>query len=149
MVKKKKSLALFYLVFLAALVIADQLTKFLAKNYLPESLPVIGNIFQLTFVKNFGIAFGLLQGINSYMIWIYIIVLGLIIYFHDKFPKDRFSKTMIFFLIAGLLGNLIDRIAFGYVIDFFDFRIWPVFNLADVYLNIGIIGLIAKEILKR
>lgn len=145
----KKNSAWFYIIFLVVLVIADQLTKFFAKNYLPESMPIIANIFHLTFVKNFGIAFGLLQGINSYLIWIYLIVLGIIIYFYDKFPKDKFSKAMLFFLIAGLLGNLIDRIAFGYVIDFFDFRIWPVFNLADVYLNIGIIGLIVKEIFKK
>ncbi len=143
MVKKKQGSFLYFLIMV--LIAADQLAKFFARG-MAESVPLIKNVFHLTFVQNFGIAFGLFQGINNYMIWIYLIVLGIVIYFHDKFPEDKFSRVMLFFLIAGIVGNLIDRVAFGYVTDFIDFRIWPVFNFADIYLNVGIIGLIAKEI---
>ncbi len=144
MVKKKRNLFLF--IFPLILVAADQISKCIAKEYLAVSMQVIKNIFHLTFVKNFGIAFGFLPGTNDIVLWLYIIVLGLLVYFYDKFPKDRFNQVMYFFMIAGVIGNFIDRIAYGYVIDFIDFRVWPVFNFADIYLDIGIIGLLGKEI---
>ncbi len=145
MVKKVSAKLLFILAI--SLLVADQLTKMMVRN-LGESVPVIKNIFHITFVMNFGVAFGLLQGYNHIVIWLYLVVLGLIIFFYDRFPKDRFTQAMLFIIIAGILGNFVDRMAFGYVIDFIDFRVWPVFNLADLYLNIGIIGLIGREILK-
>ena len=82
---------------------------------------------------------------DNVIVWLYPVVLGLIILFYNKFPKDRFNQIMLFLIIAGILGNFIDRIAYGYVIDFLDFIIWPVFNLADIYLNVGIIGMIGME----
>lgn len=146
MVKKEKIAILFLIILTSLLVIADQLSKFFARH-MTESVPIIKNIFHLTFVMNFGIAFGLLQGYNHIVVWLYLVVLGMIIFFYDRFPQDRFSRIMLFFIIAGIIGNFIDRIVLGYVTDFFDFRIWPVFNLADLFLNIGIIGIIAKELL--
>jgi len=146
MVRKKKRKISFIWLLPLLLVAADQIMKCVARQYFAVSVPVIKNIFYLTFVRNFGIAFGFFQGVNDTILWFYVIVLALLVYFYDRFPKDKFSQVMFFFLIAGIVGNFIDRIALGYVTDFIDFRVWPVFNFADIYLNIGIIGLIAKEI---
>lgn len=138
MVKRK---TIFFILLFAVLLILDQLTKYFAKKLI-YSTPVIKNFFYLTFVKNTGIGFGLFQNANPYLIWFSIIALGFIMYYHDKMPKKTFPKVMLLFIAAGILGNLIDRLAFGCVIDFIDFRIWPVFNIADSLITIGIIGLI-------
>ena len=145
----RKNSELFLIPLLAALVVADQLAKWAARNYLTSPVPVIRNFFHLTFVMNSGLAFGFLQGTNDIFVWLYIVVLGLIIFCYDKFPKNRFSRVMLFFIIAGIIGNFIDRIVFGYVVDFIDFRIWPVFNVADIYLTVGIVGMIGKELFKK
>ena len=138
MVKGKN---IFFILLFMVLLILDQLTKYFAKK-LTYSTPLIKNFFYLTFVKNTGIGFGLFQNTNPYLIWISIIALGFIMFYYDKIPKKTFPKVMVLFIAAGILGNLIDRLAFGYVIDFIDFRIWPVFNIADSLITIGIIGLI-------
>lgn len=143
--KREKS----YFLFLAViLVLADQISKYFASR-LSETVPVMLNVFHITFVKNTGIIFGVLPGANSIILWLYVVVIGLLVYFYDQFPKDRFSKIMLALVFAGVIGNFIDRIAFGYVIDFIDFRIWPVFNIADICLNVGIIGIVRKSILKE
>lgn len=135
----------FFAVILAAAAI-DQLTKFFASK-MAASVPVINNFFHLTFVKNTGIIFGILPGSNGLLVWLYVIVIGLLVFCFDKFPKDRFSRIMLALVFAGVIGNFIDRIAFGYVIDFIDFKIWPVFNIADLFLNIGIIGILVKSLM--
>ena len=142
----KKNSTLFLIILSAGLIAADQITKWLARN-LTESIAIIKDILHLTFVMNFGVAFGFLQGANDIVLWLYLVVLGLIIYFYNRFPKDNFSQVMLFLIIAGIIGNFIDRILFGYVTDFIDFRVWPVFNLADIYLNVGLIGIIIRELL--
>jgi len=145
----KKHSELFLIPLLAGLVFFDQLTKFIARDYMVNSIPVIKNFLHLTFVMNSGVAFGFLQGTNDIFVWLYIVVLGLIVFFYDKFPKDRFCRVMLFFIIAGVAGNFIDRIVFGYVVDFIDLRIWPVFNVADIYLVVGIVGIIGRELFKK
>ena len=142
MVKQKN----YFYIILAAAVIIDQLTKFFASK-MAASVPVINDSLHLTFVKNTGIIFGILPGSNDLLVWLYVIVIGLLIYCFDKFPKDRFSRAMLALVFAGVIGNFIDRIVFGYVIDFIDFRIWPVFNIADLCLNIGIIGILVKSLM--
>jgi len=144
-VVKKKS---YFAIILALALAADQLTKFFSAR-LTESIPVVQNVFHITLVRNRGIIFGIMPGLSDAVIWIYLIVLGLLVYFHDQFPKDRFSRIMLALVFAGVIGNFIDRIAFGYVIDFIDFRIWPVFNIADICLNVGVIGIIGKSLFYR
>jgi len=147
MVKKISSLLFIFLTII--LIAIDQLTKLLARSYLAHPIPLIKNLFQLAFAKNTGIAFGFFEGANSIIVWLYLVVLGLIIFFYGRFPNERFSRIMLAFIIAGVIGNFIDRIVFGYVTDFLDFRIWPVFNIADIYLCAGVVGIIAKEILRK
>lgn len=123
----------------------DQLTKILIlKNFnLNESLPIINNIFHFTYVNNTGAGFGILKGFNLILIFVAIFAIGLIFYYVDKIKESEvLLQTYFGFILGGIVGNLIDRIRLGYVVDFLDFRIWPVFNIADSFVTIGMIGLI-------
>ena len=121
----------------------DQLSKFLIIKYFSpyESLPLIKGIFHLSLVHNRGAAFGILK--NQVFVFIVTALIAIILIFLHLF-KQRKKKFSLYSLSLGLIfagasGNLIDRICFGYVIDFFDFRIWPVFNIADSSITIGAI----------
>ena len=121
----------------------DQLSKHLAaKNLiLNRSVPIIKGIFHLTLIHNRGAAFGILK--NQAPLFIFISLFAIIlIYFNLK--KSRNKENIVFnislaLILGGALGNLIDRLFLGYVIDFLDFRIWPVFNVADSAITIGAI----------
>lgn len=133
------------------LLVIDQLTKFIIlNNFQPgESLPVIKNIFHISFVCNKGVAFGVFsEAAGAAFIWISyisVIIIVFIFAFYKKFFHKRKSTQVFFSLIlAGAIGNLIDRIRFGCVIDFLDFRIWPVFNVADSAITIGTVLLILQ-----
>ena len=135
------------LIFSTALIIVllDQLTKFLIRKNLQlnESIPIIKNIFHLTYLKNTGSAFSLFQGYNLFFIIFSVIVIISTFYFIKKIKESQ--KLMQFaagLLLGGTLGNLIDRIIYGRVTDFIDFRIWPVFNIADSAVTISVILLI-------
>jgi len=120
----------------------DQFSKYLIrqKMSLAESIPVIKSIFHITYVENTGIAFGLFPQGNFIFIIISLIIILVIVFFERrkalKSPGERFCLGLV---LGGALGNLIDRLRFGFVIDFLDFRIWPVFNLADSSVCIGAI----------
>ncbi len=125
-------------------VLVDQLTKYLiVKNLnLHQSIPIIRDIFHLTYIQNTGAGFGILKGTNSLLIWLTIMILGLILWNYDKVPDRPLPRAAIALIIAGAIGNLLSRIFFGYVIDFIDFRIWPAFNIADAAITIGAIVLV-------
>lgn len=126
----------------------DQLTKILALNKLPlgTSTPVIKNVFHLTLVKNSGSAFGLFRDSTTIFIIITIVAVTFILryLFFKKGHLDIKVRIALFLILAGALGNLMDRLRFGYVIDFLDFRVWPVFNIADSAITIGAILIIWK-----
>lgn len=132
------------------IVLLDRVSKsfFLSLFSVGESIPVIRNIFHFTLVKNTGIAFGLFkeQGIIFVVISIIaIFFLGWILY--SKRHEEELSKLSILgisFIIGGAFGNLTDRLQYGYVVDFIDFRIWPVFNIADSAITVGAALLIIK-----
>ena len=117
----------------------DQLTKFLVtKNLLlNQSVALIKGIFHLTLIHNRGAAFGILK--NQTPLFIITSLFDIIlIYFNLQAHKKASSYSIALSLIlAGALGNLIDRLFLGYVIDFLDFRIWPVFNIADSAITVG------------
>ncbi|MDP6265770.1 MAG: signal peptidase II [Candidatus Woesearchaeota archaeon] len=126
-------------------VLIDQITKFLIKtNFeLNQTLPLIKNFFHFTYITNFGAGFGILQQQEFILIFISIIVIGVIVYHFDRIKeKEILLQALVGFVLGGTIGNLIDRIAYGFVIDFLDFRIWPIFNVADSFVTIGVIGLI-------
>jgi signal peptidase II len=106
---------------------------------LGSSKKIIRNIFSLTYVKNTGVSFGLFKGFNWFFIITSIVALIFFIYIYLKKHKYPIQIAMI---AAGITGNLIDRLFLGSVVDFLDFKIWPIFNIADSAISIGIIGLI-------
>lgn len=129
---------------IAALVILlDQFTKFLATSYLSlnRPLPVVKNILNLTLVHNRGAAFGILKNQTPLLIItsIFAVVLIFLNLKGNKHKQPLIYTLSLNFILAGALGNLIDRLLYGYVIDFIDFRIWPVFNIADSAITIGAI----------
>lgn len=137
----------FWLVAIIGLIL-DQITKYLIIiNFIQEgkTLPIFNDIFHLTYVKNTGAAFSFFQGGVNWLKWLSLIVsIGLIIYAIYT-PKLKIVEQLGYgFVLAGALGNGIDRFLFGYVVDFLDFRLinFPVFNIADTCINIGIILLI-------
>lgn len=133
------------MVFIIAILILalDCITKFLiTKNlFLHQSVPIIKGVFHFTLVHNRGAAFGILK--NQTPVFIFTSILAIILfYFSLKNTKQKnFSvyRLSLSLILSGALGNLIDRIFFGYVIDFLDFRIWPVFNVADTAVTVGAI----------
>ncbi len=127
-----------------ALIIFDQLTKYLAFVYLKPAaqLRLIPEIFHFSYVENEGAAFGMMQGGRWIFIVLTSIVIGIIIFYYTRLPKGKIYSWIRFSLIlivAGALGNFIDRLLNGYVIDFFYFVPinFPVFNMADVYVVCG------------
>ena len=135
------------LIFSTALIILflDQLTKFfIRKNFqLSQSISIIKNILNLTYVINAGSAFGLFKNFNLFFIIFSIIVIIAIFYYIGKINKnERLLQFSLGLLLGGTIGNLIDRLFYGHVIDFIDFRIWPVFNVADSAVTISIVLLI-------
>jgi len=133
--------------------ISDQFTKFLVtkKLLLNQSIPLIKGIFLLTLVHNRGAAFGILK--NQTPLFIFTTLLAVIlIYSHlkkkrlgtltqveGKVKEKRFSlyTLSLCLILGGALGNLADRLFLGYVVDFLDFRVWPVFNIADSAISVG------------
>jgi len=123
----------------------DQLSKnWIVRQFEPgESWPLLKGIFHLTYVRNPGAAFGILTPGSSFLIIISLLMIILIFYGERFFPKNSFSfRLAMSVLLGGAIGNLIDRVRYGYVIDFIDFIIWPVFNVADIALVVGVIFLV-------
>lgn len=133
-------------------IIIDRLTKYLALDNLLQdrSIDVIPNIFHLTLVLNTGAAFGLFKHFTFFFIAMSLFVIALICFYAFRFrQKDMIVSGALGLILGGAAGNLIDRLLFGYVIDFLDFRIWPVFNIADSCITIGAILLTSKFILDK
>ena len=134
-----------YELIIVLLIGIDQISKLWALSSLKEisSVPIIKNVFHLTYVENRGAAFGILQNNQSIFIIVALTasVFGLY-YLHTK-KVSILGKTGIILIIAGAIGNLIDRVRLGFVVDYFDFRfIWEyVFNVADVFVVVGTIVL--------
>jgi len=127
----------------------DQSTKFIVnKNFTPhESIPIIKGIFHLTLVHNRGAAFGILKGQAFLFVFTSIFAI-ILIYRGLKNTRGNLYSISLGLILAGAIGNLIDRVFFGYVIDFLDLRIWPVFNVADSAITVGAI-LLGYSILKK
>jgi signal peptidase II len=132
------------------IILLDQFTKGLILRYLPfnNTIPVIKDFFNITHIHNPGGAFGLMANLSPTLrsiIFLFIssLAAGLIFYFYKKTPANYSWLAAAFALIfGGAIGNLIDRIRFGMVIDFLDFYVgnlhWPAFNIADSAISIGI-----------
>jgi signal peptidase II len=124
-------------IILIVLIFLDQLLKFWFES---KKIFVDLGVVSLHFVTNTGASFGMLQGNNALLAWVSVIVLGIIMMSADKIRKGQVLPVIL--ILAGLLGNLIDRIIHGFVVDFIDLKFWPVFNLSDSLIVIGVFWLI-------
>jgi signal peptidase II len=123
---------------LLALFAADRLTKYWAMERLPQgSIPVLP-FFHLTYVENTGAAFGIGRSRNGFFIALTIALLSVLVYMRRQWPRgDRWLDAGFLLVAAGALGNLYDRMVYSFVVDFLDFRVWPVFNVADSCVTVG------------
>lgn len=123
------------------LILIDQATKYYIATFLAigTSIPVLPDIFHITYICNPGAAFGILPNQQMIFIAFAVFLLCAFIYHYKKLMRENnFIRYGAFMLLGGAMGNLIDRLRLGYVIDFFDFRIWPVFNVADIAVVCGV-----------
>jgi len=145
---KKSKIVFGWLVFI---LVADQLTKFIIDQTMPlhHSIPVIDNLFSLTYIRNTGAAFGILSGSAAsfrlpFLVLFSILAIGFVIAMLRRLSdRETGLITALAFILGGAIGNLIDRIAYGEVIDFLDvywsnFH-WPAFSLADSFISIGVV----------
>ena len=128
------------------LVILDQGTKLLALSSLKPigSCTVIDGILDFTFVENRGVAFGMLSGKRWIILLITVVIAAGVIWYYKSLPRTREYRPVrwsLVLILAGAVGNIIDRLFRGYVVDFFEFTFfnWPVFNVADIYVVVGVI----------
>lgn len=130
-----------YFIIIALIIIADQLIKHLIQSgmELNQSIPLIKGIFHITYIHNYGAAFSILQNKTVFLIAMQVIVItGVLIYLIKRQRKDHWVLLLsLSLIVAGGLGNLIDRAAKGYVVDFLDLRFWPIFNVADISVCVG------------
>ena len=137
------------------IVVLDQLTKFIVHSTmnLYDSIQVVPYLLNFTYIRNEGIAFGIyFEGAETIFIALPIFITIYLFYLlkNEEF-QDKFSQIALFLIIAGAVGNIIDRIFRGYVVDFIDFHLigmhWYVFNIADSSVTIGLIFLLYSSII--
>lgn len=136
-----------------ALIFLDQGTKLLALAQLKpiHNMTVVDGFLDFTFVENRGVAFGMFSGQRWFILLLTGIIAVGLIYFYRMLPKKKEYipvRISLMLVLTGAIGNMIDRVMRGYVVDFFEFTFfeWPVFNVADIYVVVGVI-LLAWQIL--
>ncbi len=134
----------------AGIVVLDQVTKYLTVAYigLGEHIPFLPGLLRLTYVRNTGAAFSAFQGQQWLFALIFLVFTGLILweYFKKSMPFSSFERWCIVGVYGGGLGNMIDRVRFGYVVDMIqtEFIRFPVFNVADCFITCGCIALMVS-----
>ncbi len=133
------------LLIIISIFLLDRFTKVLVINNLTlgESLSVIDGFFNITYVNNYGAAFGIMDGKVIFIVVVSVLIFAYLIYEIRKEAHSKLITTSISFVIGGLLGNLFDRVLYGHVIDFFDFNFFghdfAIFNVGDSFIVIGTI----------
>ena len=120
--------------------IIDQSSKAIIKYMLAEgqSIPILPFVFHLTYIRNPGAAFGLFADQTIFFIIATLFVITLVMVVARRIPESRWLlKLSLGLILGGAVGNLLDRLRYGLVVDFLDFRVWPVFNLADSAIVLG------------
>ena len=142
-----KSKGLFFfldILFFILLVILDQITKNLAVVYLKDKPAYVlwDGVFELHYLENSGAAFGMLQNQKILFVTIAAVILVIIGYLLVKLPRNRhyaMLEVLLVLIASGAVGNMIDRVQFNYVVDFFYFKLidFPIFNVADIYVSVS------------
>lgn len=150
----------FFWGFSLSIILFDQITKYwiVRDFYLHESVPVFKDFFHITYIRNVGAAFGILSKADpSFRVPFFFIVpvlaLGMILWAYHKLPtQSRFHSTGLGLIFGGAIGNVIDRIQHGFVVDFLDFfwngNHFPAFNIADSAICVGV-GLMMLDLFKK
>ena len=136
---------LFWLILVGA-VLVDQVAKYfvVTRIALGQSLPFLGDFLRLTYTLNQGASFSLLQGQRWLFLILTLVVIGVVIAIHYKFAREeRYFDAMLGLFSGGAIGNFIDRLTIGAVIDFFDLGWFPIFNVADSCIVVSVIILCA------
>ncbi len=133
--------------------IVDLLTKYVIQNHIAlQNVEIIKGFFSLTYAENTGMAWSLLSGKQAFLSVVSAIAIGVMIYYVVAKNVDKFTKIALALMIGGAAGNLFDRLFLGYVRDFLDFIIFgydfPIFNVADSALTIGVILLIIASFIE-
>ena len=145
------SIFLIGILFLLIDIISKQLILyFMVEN---QTIQIIPHLFSLTYVKNTGVAFSMLEGNILFILLMSMIVVGVLVYFAKNRGSSQLENLCYSMILGGALGNFLDRIFYGYVIDFFDFSLFgfkmAIFNVADVLIVCGVFLLIVLELLKE
>ena len=146
---KKKVLCLFLdIIFFAGLVYLDQITKALAVKHLKDqpAFVLMDGVFELHYLENRGAAFGMLQNQKILFVSIAVIILLIIGYLLIKLPRSKhyaILEILLVLIASGAVGNMIDRVQYNYVVDFFYFKLidFPIFNVADIYVSVSCVVL--------
>ena len=149
--KEKKSRIIMLIIdalITAVLVAADQFTKHLVVTHLKGQPPyvIIDGVLELQYLENRGSAFGMLQNQKAFILFVGIVFLAVLLFFLLRLPeqkKFRIVHVLLAVIIAGGIGNMIDRFRLDYVVDFISFVLinYPIFNVADIYVVVATIGL--------
>ncbi len=144
-----------------SIVVLDQASKFAIAHAmrLGQTIPLIPDFFDIAFVMNPGAAFGIMASRSSsfrspFFMLVSVLAIGLIVYYYHRFLHEptRLPSGALGLILGGAVGNLIDRMRFGMVIDFLDFHVagyhWPAFNVADAAISIGV-GLMLLRMLRE
>jgi len=149
--RKNLNFYLFLSILFISILLLDRYSKsYVLNKILPfQSIPIIKDVFHISLVYNTGTAFGILKGNNFiFIIFSVIVILSILKQFRELSSNREFAVALTL-IISGAIGNLIDRISLGYVVDFLDFRIWPVFNIADISISLGIILILHSLFIKK
>lgn len=136
-------ITVFYIILTALLVVIDQYSKHLAEIYLSggHSFPIIKDVFELHYLENHGVAFGMMQDMRWIFIPVSAILTIILIWLLARSPlrSNALFRFSCYLCLAGAIGNMIDRLVLGYVIDFLYFKLidFPVFNIADCFVVIA------------
>jgi signal peptidase II len=139
--KLPKKKTVLFMILGCALFILDRITKLV---FIGGKNDHDFGFFAFTFAQNTGASFSILKDMNLLLIVISLLVFGLLLYYRKEIPKISFAL-----ILAGLFGNLFDRILYGFVVDFANFKFFPIFNVADSCISIGIVVWIILLIVQR
>lgn len=143
---------------LVSIILLDQASKIAVDRIIPlnHSIPVIENLFNLTYIRNTGAAFGIFAGENlplrrALLIGFSVVAIGFVVVLLKRLPgEEKGLIVALTFILAGAIGNLIDRLVYGEVIDFLDFYWskyhWPAFNFADSFITLGVMATLYRLI---
>lgn len=137
-------------------ILVDFFSKYIVSKLMTvnETINLIDNFFRITYVKNTGAAFSIFSNNTILVIIISVIVIGfLLFYIYKNKGNNKLENVSYAFILGGAISNLIDRLVYGYVIDFLDFEILsydaPIFNLADTFIVIGVILFLINTLRSR